>query len=142
MAADNEQRTTALDDAKRRALYENLRQRTSRSALYVEAPTGITPYWARKADDQELSRLDILGFSVVKEPDPAKRRYKANGLKQDGTYVLGDLILLEIPTEMYNFYESQNLDRATMLAEGAKEYFKNEAERQNVPTFEVNKPLR
>jgi len=147
MAVNNEQRTQVasappagqLSEAQRQALFASLRERMSRSPLAVTPPSGVSAYWARKDDMQELSRLDLLGFKVVKEADRQNLRFKANGLKEDGTYVLGDVILLEIPTEMYEFYKQEIQERSRRLAEGGRADFLNEAQKAGVPTFEVSK---
>ena len=153
MASDVQQRTIAsgavinpssapvaedMTPEARKALYEKLRERMRKSPLQVTAPSGITPYWARRDDMTEMSRLDMLGFRVVHD-DPKKPRFTANGLKADGTYQLGDVILMEIETQIYEFYFQETQERARMLVEGIRPAFKEEAGRLAVPTFDVNK---
>jgi len=130
--------TIPIEPEARREWYKKMRERLGKSRFSVEkAPAGYTPYWARKDDEGELSRLDMLGFRIVHD-DPKSPRYKANGLREDGTYVLGDVILLEIQTELYEFYKEENLERARMLVEGVPASFIGEAAKQNVPAFEVD----
>lgn len=130
--------TIPKDPEARREWYRQMRERMGKSRFAVEkVPAGYTPYWARKDDEAELSRLDMYGFKIVHD-DPKNPRYKANGLRDDGTYVLGDVILMEIQTEMYEFYKEENLEQARMLVEGVPQSFINEAEKQKVPAFEVD----
>jgi hypothetical protein len=126
------------DPEARREWYRQMRERMGQSRFKVEnIPAGYTIYWARKDDEIELSRLDSLGFKIVRD-DPKNPRYKANGLREDGTYILGDVILMEIPTELWVFYEQDNLERARMLVEGVPKHFIEEAGKQKVPAFEVD----
>jgi hypothetical protein len=133
------------DPNARKEWYRQMRERLGKSRFKVERiPSGYSVYWARKDDETELSRLDTLGFKIVRD-DPKDPRYKANGLREDGTYILGDVILMEIPTEMYEFYKEDNLDRARMLVEGVPQAFIQEAEKSKVPAFEIDekhKPVR
>jgi hypothetical protein len=126
------------DPEARRAWYRSMRERMSKSHFAVEKiPAGYTPYWARKDDEVELARLDVLGFKVVRD-DPKHPRYRANGLRADGTYIMGDVILMEVPTELYAFYEQENLDRARMMVEGVPQQFISEAEKAGAPAFEID----
>jgi hypothetical protein len=130
------------DKAGRAEWYAKMRERMGKSRFKVEkVPAGYTAYWARKNDEEELSRMDVLGFRVVRD-DPAKPRYKANGLKADGTYVMGDVILMEIPTDEYEFYKEENHSRATALVNGVPESFMNEALKQGAPAFAVDENHR
>lgn len=122
-----------------KALHEKLRARMSQSKLTVVAPVGFTPYWARKEDQSELARLDYLGFRIVKEIKDAPKRYKAQGGREDGTYIMGDVILMEIPTEEYQFYLSENSKRSSQMSSAAKEKFIEDAESKGAPTFAVKR---
>jgi len=123
----------------RKELYDRLRARMSTSSLKVTAPAGMTPYWARKNDDSEMARLDYLGFRKVIEIAGQPKRYRAQGLREEGTYELGDVILMEIPTDEYEFYVTENSLRASEMASSAKEKFKEDAEKQGAPTFTVKR---
>jgi hypothetical protein len=152
MAADNVQRNEAITTVatpatpdthkmtpeERLAFYTKMRKRMGTSALSVIPPKGFTAYWARKDDAKEMSRLDILGFSIVHD-DPKNPKWQANGRKQDGTYQLGDVILMQIPTDEYQFFLAENDVRAKQLVEGARSTVQSEAEKAGVPTFEVHK---
>jgi hypothetical protein len=129
----------------KKAFYAKMKERMKNSPLKILTfPAGWHPYWARKNDESETARLDMLGFRVVRELDKTKPRYKANGLKEDGTYQMGDVILMECPEDEYQFYRDENAEKARQLADGAAAAFKSEATEQGVPTFEVdehNKPI-
>lgn len=129
-----------IEKERKAKLAKDLRARMSRSKLEVTAPKGWTAYWARKDDDAELGRLDYLGFRIVKESsDPTKQRYKAQGRRADGTYVMGDIILMEIPTEEWDMYQSMNDERAKGMPQAAKDRFREDAEKQGAPTFNINR---
>lgn len=124
-----------LTQEERSALYNRLRERMSVSKLAVTAPSGFTAYWARKDDESEIARLDVLGFRVVRELAGQPKKYKAQGARADGTYVMGDVILMEIPTEEYYFYLAENSMRATQMSKSAKEKMIQDLEKQGAPTF-------
>jgi hypothetical protein len=133
-----------LTDEQRAELREKIRARMSRSKLETQAPEGWTAYWARKEDQAELARLDFLGFRVVREQkeaveDSSLRRYKAQGIRSDGTYVMGDVILMEIPSDDYEIIMEENSHRSSNMAEAAKQHFRDEAEKKGAPTFVVKR---
>jgi len=149
MATDNGQHATAVTSApktrpslspqEKKALYQKLRERMRRQILEVaQWPLGRTPYWARKQDRNEMSRLDVLGFKIVVD-DPKMHRWSANGRKEDGTFQLGDLILMDIDSDSYEFYLQDNIERSDALVRAAKEDFQAEAAKKGVPTFQVKK---
>src|SRR5262245_39266884 len=122
-----------------RARQAELRARLGISRLKVVAPEGYTPYWARKDDTSELARLDFLGFRVVKEVPGQPKRYSAQGHREDGTYVMGDVILMEIPEEDYLFHLQENSERPAQTSQAAKEKLKEDAQKVGAPTFVVNR---
>lgn len=135
----------ALSTEERKQRFAELRERLKVSRLSTQSLDGSkTGYWARKNDEGELGRLDYLGFSIVHD-DAKKPRWKASGLRLDGTYQVADLILLEIDTEMYQFLLDENQERSKAQIIGATESFKHEAamtkERTgyDVPTFDRSK---
>lgn len=119
--------------------HEELRARMAKSKLTVEAPAGYTAYWARKDDTAEMARLDYLGFRVVKEVPGKPPRYKAQGYREDCTYVMGDVILMEIRSEDYSFYRNENALRSASMSQAAQQKFREEAEKVGAPTFKVNR---
>jgi hypothetical protein len=130
--------TEALTPEERRQRYDELRARMGKSMTEVVPPAGKAAYWARKDDASEMGRLEYLGFKIVKD-DPTHPAWKANGSKEDGTYIIGDVILMEIDVDLYEFLLNENVERGRQMIEGAADSFKAEAARQNVPTFDVTK---
>jgi hypothetical protein len=118
-----------------------LRKRMGKSQIEVTPPAGKTGLWAPKDDTRELSRLQWVGYSIVHD-DPAKPAWQASGQQADGTYVIGDVILMEIDTEIYDLlqeeYRQQNIDQRT----NAPAAFIADAEKEGVPAFEISKPRR
>lgn len=124
--------------AERRAeLKRKLRERMSKSKLDAKGPEGWTGYWARKEDTAELARLDYLGFRIVRESKD--RRWKAQGAREDGTYVMGDVILMEIRTEEYEIMMEEISDRSRNQSTAAKQTFIDSAEGVGAPTFKINR---
>ena len=128
-----------LTPEQRRQRYDELRARMGHSMTEVTPPAGKAGYWARINDAPEMGRLEYLGFKIVRD-DPKHPAWKANGSKEDGTYVIGDVILMEIDADIYEFLLHENVERGREMIEGASESFKMEAQRQGVPTFDVSKP--
>ena len=133
--------TEGLTAEQRRQRFAELRARMGRSMTEVTPPAGKAAYWARKDDANEMGRLEYLGFRIVHD-DPKKPTWKANGARDDGTYIVGDVILLEIDAELYEFLLDENVQRGRQMIEGASASFKQEAARQGVPTFDVTKPAK
>lgn len=127
-----------LSNEEKQQRFAELRARMSESRLKVIAPPGRTAYWARKEDEQELSRLDYMGFRIVHD-DPKAPKFKASGLREDGTYCLGDVILMDIDTETYEFYLEEDHRQSEALVSSVKQSFIDDAEKQGVPTFKVDK---
>lgn len=115
--------------------YAGMRTRMGRSLIQVNGDPNKHYYWARKNDPAEMARLEWLGHEIVHD-DPKAPRIKAAGLQQDGTYVLGDVILMQIDAEINEFLDMENARRARELIEGAKNDFVADAKSKEVPTFE------
>jgi hypothetical protein len=129
-------------EEERRQRYADLRKRMGRSRLEVKGDPAKHYFWASKDDSLEMTRLDYLGYEVVREADPKKPTITAAGMKDDGTYIIGDVILMCCPMETYEFLMLDNEERSNSLVTSAKENFKHEAAQRGVPTFEVTKPVR
>lgn len=125
-----------LSDEEKRTRYAELRQRIGRSRLKVDCPPGKTAYWARKEDAAELSRLEWLGFEIVHD-NPTAPQYKASGLKADGTYCLGDVVLMSIDTDLYQMLLEENERKSHEAKSLAKDNFLERAAEAEVPTFET-----
>jgi hypothetical protein len=126
--------------------FEELRQRLGKPRLEVKGKPGRHYFWGPRGDSNELDRLDLAGYSIVREPNVkevlagrAKPQIQASGLREDGTYVLGDVMLLDCDEEVYEFILLENEQRSNSLQQSAKDNFTFEAEKQGVPTFEVDK---
>lgn len=122
----------------KRQRFAALRARMGRSQIEVTPPAGKTGYWAPVNDTRELGRLEWLGFHIVHD-DPKQPAWKANGMKEDGTYVIGDVILVEISTEDYETIQQTYVDQHESMMINTKASFKEDAAQQGVPTFEVKK---
>jgi len=145
--------TPEQEKAARKARYEAYRKKQGQPKLAVQAVSlkGKHFFWAPnpgtwKGDDSEMVRLDTLGYALVKEPkakeilagqDIKDRLVIAGGLRQDGTYVIGDVILTFCDQEVYDFHLLDVEERSDQLISGAQEDFKTEAARAGIPTFET-----
>jgi hypothetical protein len=128
-----------LEEKKRR--FAELRKTMGKSQIEVTPPAGKVGYWARKGDTREIGRLEWLGYHVVHD-DPVKPAWRANGMQADGTYIIGDVILLEIDGWIYDMLQEEYRDMAEAQRTNAKSTFKDDAERAGAPVFEVGKPAR
>lgn len=131
-----------MTEEERKVAFAELRSRLSRSRIEVvgDPDNPKVYYWARKNDTEELTRLEWMGYTVVHD-NPQAPKLKASGLQADGTYVIGDVILMEIDPEIKEFLDAENARRAHELVEGAKSDFVEGAQKMaeqgyRVPTFE------
>ena len=127
-----------LNAEEKRQRFAELRQRMNRSQIEVTPPAGKVGYWAPMDDTREMGRLSWLGFQVVHD-DPKAPIWKANGLKEDGRYIIGDVILVEIDTDTYEFYQQEYVNTSENMRANAKATFISDAEATGVPAFEVAK---
>jgi hypothetical protein len=135
-----------LDEKAKRQRYLELRAKMGTSRLAVKGDPNMHYFWAANdgaGDHAEMMRLEGLGYSLVREPDAEavmagtkKPRVQANGLRQDGTYVVGDVILTQCSMETYEFIMLANSERHEELARGAQRDFQAEAASHAVPVFE------
>jgi hypothetical protein len=128
-----------LDEKKKR--FAELRSRMGRSQIEVVPPAGKTGLWGRKDDTRELGRLEWLGYHIVHD-DPKNPVWKASGLQSDGTYIVGDVILMEIDTWIYEMLQQEYQDQSESQRKNAKATFKDDAERVGAPVFEVARAPR
>ena len=136
--------TLTAEARKRR--YEELRKRIGKPRLEVKGDPTKHYFWGPRGDSNELDRLDLIGYSIVRCDNvkdvmagEAKPKVEAAGLREDGTYVLGDVILLQCDKEVYEFLLLDNEERSNAQQASAKYNFTTEAEKKGVPTFEVDK---
>lgn len=142
-----------MTDEERKKRYAELRGRMEMSRIYVEPPKGVAVRWVRKDDSIDISKHEWMGFRIVVD-DPklpalkqsespgtsGRRRFRtAIPCNADGTYVIGDVILMEIPAEDYEFFLSEGVARSRALVDAGKKNFLAEAEKLDVPAFERDK---
>lgn len=108
-------------------------QNINASILKVDGPQGFRPYWANRVLDGAVGSVgyfEIKGFVIArdnpKKPE-SERFWKARGFQPNGTYVIGDLILMFCPNEVWDKYEQQNLANANRSTEKVKKNFKDVA---------------
>jgi hypothetical protein len=129
----------------KRQRYLELRSKLGRSRLQVYGDPNMHYFWADRGDHSEIARLEGVGYSMVREPNAvavlrgeAKPRISANGLREDGSYVVGDVILTQCSMETYEFLMLATSERHEELALGAQRDFRSEAEALAVPVFDHN----
>jgi len=132
-----------LSKEEREKRYEELRNRLSQSRIYVKPPAGVACRWVRREDSNDISYHEWMGFVIAKD-DPEvpkdKRRFQtAIPIRSDGTYIIGDVILMECSEDDYKFFIDERLKAANATPQAAKEGFRQNAEQREVPTFERNK---
>src|SRR5258708_9898070 len=111
--------STELTEAQRKARFKELRERMGQSRLKVEGLPGKHYLWAHKGDAIELDRLDLNGYALVREVNAkevlagkAKPKIKAGGLREDGTYIQGDAILMVVDQEVYDYLMQLNDEKS------------------------------
>lgn len=135
-----------LTEAERKKRFAELRERLGQPRLKVVGDPAKHYFWAHRSDSQELDRLDLVGYTIVREPNAeqvlagkAKPKIQAGGLRNDGTYVLGDVMLMECDQDLYEFLMMENDERVQQMNQAAKDNFLIEAEKAGAPTFEIEK---
>lgn len=134
---------TELSKAERKARYAEYQKKLGRSKLEVKGGDPNRHYfWGPKDDDGELVRLDGLDYRIEKCPDAvnvmagkAKPPFEAAGLREDGTWCIGDVILMSCPLEVYEFHLLDVEERSEAQISASVENFKVTAEQQGIPTF-------
>jgi hypothetical protein len=134
-----------MSAAAKRLRYLELRSKLGRSRLQVHGDPNMHYFWADRGDHSEIARLEGVGYSIVREPratevlhGEAKPKISANGLREDGSYVVGDVILTQCSMETYEFLMLATSERHEELALGAQRDFRTEAESLAVPVFDHN----
>src|ERR1700722_15104344 len=136
----------ALSQEEKRKRYEAYRRQSRGSRFEVKGDPNIHYFWGPKDDSSELTRLDMQGYYIIREPNPkdvidgrAQPKIKAGGPRQDGRCVIGDVILMACPLETYEFALLDVEASHEELLKSAKENFLVEAEKAGVPTFTFTK---
>src|SRR5436190_1787190 len=113
----------------RKARLDEIRRRMQLSTLSVTPPSGWVCRWARSTDSQDIARLEYKGYQIVKD-DPKSPRYKtAIRCRDDGTYSVGDVILVEIPQEIWEFLREDEKERADLMVQSAEAVFLTAADK-------------
>lgn len=136
---------TSEEKVKRyRELRGKLRQASDQSS--VQGEPNVHYFWANKFNEPELLRLQGLGYTIIQEPkaaevlaSKAKPKIQAAGLKPDGTYTRGDVILMQIPQEEYDFFLLDIEQRHEEHMNNIVSEFQDEAEKVGAPTFTVDR---
>jgi len=138
-----------LSPEERRARWRELSKKMRKDQSEVRGESGQHYFWAcnqGQGSGSELIRLETIGYTLVREPNvaevlagKAKPKIQAAGLREDGTYVRGDVILMQCPQEDYEFFLLDIEKRQEEAAEGIPNEFISNAEQQGAPTFTVNK---
>lgn len=128
-------------EERKRRLAE-LRDKLGKNRLEVKGDPNLHYTFQDVTDRKIITWLESLGYWIVREKDPdkilkgeAKASIEASGLQLDGTYVIGDVILMACPQEVWELIQLDIEERMTALVTGAEENFRQEAEKQGVPTF-------
>jgi hypothetical protein len=136
---------SALSKEERQRRFEELRKRMGQSKFKVVGEQGVHYLWAAKNDSNEMTRLDILGYSIVREPSPKEvldgtkaPKISASGLRADGTYTIGDVILTQVDQDVYDYLMLSNDEVSEQAVQNAKDSFRASAEADGVPTFEFS----
>jgi hypothetical protein len=139
----NESKTPApLSAEERQSRYDELRRRAATSRIFAEArDKSLAVRWVRQHDATDISYHQWLGFSFAKEPDPKASRDKrlyntAIEPDPDGCYRLGDVILMVINKDDYDFYCNENVELSRKMVDNGKKSFRDDARKLDVPTFE------
>lgn len=141
-----------MTDQERKARWKELSKKVRADQSEVIGLPGIHYFWAchiGHGSEAELIRLETMGYSITREPDPKevlagrkKPAIIAAGLKEDGRYVRGDVMLMQCPQEDYEFFLLDIEQRHEDTMKGIQEEFISNAEMQGAPTFTVTKPKK
>jgi len=139
-----------LTPAQRKQRFNELRQRLGKSRLEVKGKPGLHYAWIHKTDDAEIIRLEgSFDYFIVREPNAAevlsgkkKGEIEASGLREDGTYQIGDVILMACPQDNYDFMLLKNDQDMDDAKRAIKETFQSDAANEGVPTFEFDQPRK
>lgn len=139
----------SLTPAQRKQRYEQLRKRMGKSKLEVQGDPKLHYFWAHRTDDAQIIEFESKEYQIVREPNAvdvlagkAKPKIIASGLRVDGTYIVGDVILLSCPLEVYEFLMLDQDERMNDQKRAATEGFRSEAEKAGVPVFETVAPRK
>lgn len=114
--------------------------------LHVQGKKKDRHYMWVNVREPIVRRFKSMGFRVCTDPDIVV--WEEGGLdavKPDGSKVIGDLILMEMPIERWKMFERLRLERqkdASTIASRIAEEFHEEGRRAGVETFEDRRSER
>jgi hypothetical protein len=128
----------------RKQRYQQFKKKLGRSRLEIKgANPNLHYFWAPKDDDVEMVRLDYLGYHIVRCDNAkeilagkAESKLQAAGLREDGTYTIGDVILMACPLEVYEFHMMDVEERSEAQIAAPIEQFRTAATQSGIPVFE------
>jgi hypothetical protein len=102
----------------------------SRSPIWVECKDPeVSVRWVRKDDPNDITFHQTRFFKIVQEdmkPGAERRFNTALPPQPDGTYVHGDVILMECATDDYEFLLERNLELSRQQMSAGKARFKQQ----------------
>jgi hypothetical protein len=134
---------TPLTDEERQRRYETLRRKSSLSAIHAEHRNpGLKVRWVRD-DKFDVAFHKHMGFEFCKDnpktPEAQRQIDTVVAISDDGMYRTGDVILMQINRDDYEFYQRENVRRSREMVDAGKKTFRSEAQKMDVPTFERDK---
>jgi hypothetical protein len=126
--------------AEKRALRDFLKRYRSDEFLAVKGKKPDKHYLWVNSKSRSVELYKEMGFRVCKDPDIVV--WQSGGLdavKPDGSKVIGDVILMEIPRERWEWlveFREERRREASRAAARAKETFHEEGRKIGVGTFE------
>jgi len=136
-----------LTPEEREKRYAELREKAARSRIHaVCRDPNIHVRWVRN-EPNDLSLHEWMEYKIAREPRPKapkdQRRFDtAIPPNDDGTYIIGDVILMECPRDALEFYLNEAYGLSEKMAGAAQKVFRHEAEKLDVPTFVRDKSGR
>src|SRR5437660_11870354 len=121
-----EPKVESVIDRKRRALV-TVRERMHRSRLALEGTDPNMSYYWGSTDPRELTNYQLLGFEVCK--DKSIKASVPQGA--DGTFVIGDAILMKMPRDEYEAIQTLNQLKSEENIDAAIEKLLHEMEEQS-----------
>ena len=130
----------AKNDEERHRRYAELTRRASLSPIYARhRDPAMYVRWVRD-DKYDIATHKHMLFEFAKDspktPEPQRRINTVVPVSDDGLYRTGDVILMEIKRDDYEFYLNENVKRSKLMVNSGKDSFKNDAKRLKVPTFD------
>lgn len=152
---------SALTPAERKQRYEEYKKKLGRDKLEVKGgDPSLHYFWAGYGESagpvsaaynaSEMVRLEYDDYSLVKVADAAdvltgKKKamhngyeISAGGLRQDGSFIIGDVILTCCPLEKYEFHLMHVEELSESQIAASVDQFKTSAATVGIPTFEPN----